>query len=95
VVSFFGLSATLYLISVVILVQKKSIMNKSMVWFSVSQLKIKTAQFILTQAGIENYIIDKTDSAHAGLFGEIELYVSEDQENTARKILLDEEIIST
>lgn len=65
-----------------------------MVWFSVSQLKIKTAQFILKEAGIESHVIDKTDSAHAGLFGEIELYVSENQEDTARKILLEEEIIS-
>jgi len=64
-----------------------------MVWFSVSQLKIKTAQFILSEAGIESHVIDKTDSAHAGLFGEIELYVSENQESEARQILLDEEII--
>lgn len=65
-----------------------------MVWFSVSQLKIKTAQFILSEAGITSHVIDKTDSAHAGLFGEIELYVAENEEDKARQILLDEEIIS-
>lgn len=65
-----------------------------MVWFSVSHLKIKTAQYILSEAGIESHTIDKTDSAHAGLFGEIELYVPEDQEDKARSILLEEEIIS-
>lgn len=69
-------------------------MTNSMVWFSVSHLKIKTAQFLLSEAGIESHTIDKTDSAHAGLFGEIELYVAEDKQQEAKDILISEEIIS-
>ncbi len=68
-------------------------MEKKMVWFSVSELKIMTARHILSQAGIENFIVDKKDSAHAGIFGDIELYVQEDDEEKARIILIQEEII--
>jgi len=69
-------------------------MNDSAVFFSISQIKIVTAQHLLSEAGIESHTINKMDSAHAGLFGEIELYVAKDNEETAREILTKAEIIS-
>ncbi len=63
------------------------------IFFSISQIKIKTAQHLLKEAGIESHSINKMDSAHAGLFGHIELYVSKDDEEAARKILEEAEIL--
>jgi len=64
-----------------------------MVFFSVSELKIKTAQHILKEADIVSFTIDKKDSAHAGLFGHIELYVEEDKEKAAHKLLVEANIL--
>lgn len=64
-----------------------------MVFFSVSEIKIKTAQHILKEAGIVSFTIDKKDSAHAGLFGDIELYVEEDSQKEAHKLLIEAEIL--
>lgn len=69
-------------------------MKDTAVFFSISQIKIVTAQHLLKEAGIESHSINKMDSAHAGLFGDIELYVEKDQEAEARKILTEAEIIS-
>lgn len=69
------------------------IMNEKRVMFSISQLKIITAKHVLKEAGIEAFSIDKLDSAHAGVFGDIELYVDADKADEARKILVDQEII--
>jgi len=68
-------------------------MKDSTVFFSVSQIKIMTAQHLLNEAGIENHTINKIDSAHAGVFGNIELYVSKKDEEAARVILFDAEIL--
>ncbi|MDG2449165.1 MAG: DUF2007 domain-containing protein [Saprospiraceae bacterium] len=68
-------------------------MEKQKVMFSVSHLKIKTAQHALELAGIPSFPVDKMDSAHAGLFGDIQLYVDEDHAVEARKILNEEEIL--
>lgn len=68
-------------------------MEKQKVMFSVSHLKIKTAQHVLELAGIPSFPVDKMDSAHAGLFGDIQLYVDEDHAVEARKILNEEEIL--
>ena len=62
-------------------------MDGKEIFFSVSQLKIKTAQFLLSEAGIASHVINKLDSAHAGLFGDIELYVDASNEEEARRIL--------
>ena len=64
-----------------------------MVCFSVSDIKIITAKHVLEQAGIKAFSINKKDSAHAGIFGTIELYVDKADGERARKILVDEEII--
>ena len=62
-------------------------MEEKRVMFSVSQIKILTAKHVLKEAGIEAFSIDKMDSAHAGVFGDIELYVDQAQAEEARKIL--------
>lgn len=66
-----------------------------MVFFAVSQLKIISARHILEEAGIKSFVLNKMDSAHAGAFGDIELYVSKEDQNRARHILLTEEIIES
>ncbi len=63
------------------------------VFFSISQIKIKTAQYLLKEAGIESHSINKLDSAHAGVFGHIELHVPKGDEEAARKILQESEIL--
>ncbi len=68
-------------------------MNESKVFFSVSQIKIMTAQHLLSEAGIISHKLDKMDSAHAGIFGDIELYVDKADEAAARKILIEAEIL--
>ncbi len=67
-------------------------MDKEMVMFTISQIKIKTAQHVLKAAGIESYTLDQSDSAHAGLFGDIKLYVHQDFADQAKSILIDESI---
>ncbi|MFT6337645.1 MAG: hypothetical protein ACI86M_002959 [Saprospiraceae bacterium] len=63
-------------------------MDTSLIYFSISDLKIVTARHILTEAGIESFTIDKKDSVYAGILGgKIELYVRKDQEGEAKKIL--------
>lgn len=64
-----------------------------MVMFSVSQLKIMTAQHVLKEAGIQSFVVDKMDSAHAGIFGEIELYVLKADQLEAKLILIENEIL--
>ncbi len=69
-------------------------MNTTTVMFSVSQLRIVSARHFLSEAGIESWTVNKMDSAHAGLFGDIELHVSTEDAIEARKILEKEEIIT-
>jgi len=68
-------------------------MDGSMVMFSVSELKIVTAQHVLREAGVESFVINKKDSAHAGIFGDIELYVAEADQALAKDVLEKEEIL--
>lgn len=68
-------------------------MKDSAVFFSISQIKIMTAQHLLTEADIKSHTLNKMDSAHAGLFGEIELYVDKSDEEKARKILEEAEVL--
>lgn len=68
-------------------------METDMILFSVSDIKIMTARHLLEEAGIKTFVIDKKDSAHAGIFGDIELYVSKVHQLKARNILIENEII--
>lgn len=68
-------------------------MDGSKVMFSVSELKIVTAQHVLSEAGIESFVINKKDSAYTGLLGEIELYVDKSDEVKAKQLLADAEVL--
>ncbi len=68
-------------------------MKEKRVMFTVSQIKIMTAKHVLNEAGIETFVLDQTDSAHAGIFGDINLYVDESQAIEARRILVEQEVI--
>lgn len=68
-------------------------MEKTRVMFTVSQIKIKTAQHVLEAAGIESFTLNQMDSAHVGLFGDIKLYVDEDRALEAKKILEDQDVL--
>ena len=72
---------------------KSDIMDKEKVMFTVSQLKLKTAQHVLELAGIPSFPLDQMDSAHAGIFGEIKLFVDKDHAEKAREILKQEEVL--
>lgn len=61
--------------------------------FSVSELKIVTAQHVLREAGIESHVLNKKDSAHAGIFGDIELYVDKEVAEKSRSILEEEGVL--
>lgn len=67
--------------------------DKPVVAFEVSELKIVTAQHVLKENGIESFVVNKKDSAHAGVFGTIQLFVEKGSEAEARTILINEEII--
>lgn len=67
---------------------KQNNMETTLIYFSISDLKIVTARHVLAESGIESFIIDKKDSVYAGILGgKIELYVRKDQGVEAKKIL--------
>lgn len=68
-------------------------MDESMIMFSVSEIKIVTAQHVLRELGIESFVINKKDSAHAGIFGDIELYVNKEDAEKAKQVLEREGVI--
>lgn len=68
-------------------------MTEQKVMFTISELKIMTAKHILEAAGIEAHSIDKRDTAHAALWGDIELYVDAARSKEARQLLWDEGIL--
>jgi len=68
-------------------------MESSTIFFSISQIKIMTAKHLLKEAGITAHSVDKMDSAHAGIFGDIELHVGKGDEEEARAILEKAEIL--
>lgn len=68
-------------------------MNKEMVMFTISHIKIKTAQYVLEEKGIKSFTLDQSDSAHAGLFGDIKLYVHQNLAEEAKSILQEEGVV--
>jgi len=68
-------------------------MEGSTIFFSISQIKIMTAKHLLEEAGIVAHTVDKMDSAHAGVFGDIELHVAKADEAKAKEILEEAEIL--
>ncbi|MEE9438421.1 MAG: DUF2007 domain-containing protein [Saprospiraceae bacterium] len=69
-------------------------METSLAFMNVSNLKIVTARHILTEAGIESFVINKQDTVYAGILGGvIELYVSKDEIEKAKQLLLENEML--
>ena len=65
-------------------------METTLIFFSISDLKITTARHVLAEAGIETFIIDKKDSVYAGILGgKVEVYVRKEDEAEANKILVE------
>ena len=65
-------------------------METTLIFFSISDLKITTARHVLAEAGIETFIIDKKDSVYAGILGgKVEVYVRKEDEEEANKILVE------
>lgn len=68
-------------------------METTLVFFSISDLKITTARHILAEAGIESFVIDKKDSVYAGILGgKIEVYVRKSDEVEADRVLRENEM---
>ena len=65
------------------------------VFFSVSPLKVQTAHHLLSEAGIPSHSINKLDTIHGQVFGHIEIYIYEEHEEEARKILEEAEILGS
>lgn len=68
-------------------------MDNKTVFISISHLKVMTGLHLLKEAGIAAHKIDKMDSAHAGLFGEIQIVVPQEDEAKAREILKEAEVL--
>ena len=68
-------------------------METESIFISVSQIKVMTALHLLEEAGISAHHINKMDSAHAGIFGEIQIIVNKEDEEKTREILIEAEII--
>lgn len=63
-------------------------METTLVFFSISEIKIASARHMLAEEQIESFTIDKKDSVYAGILGgKIELYVRKEDEANARKVL--------
>ena len=71
---------------------KKIIMEDQMVFFAVSRIKVMTALHLLKEVGIHAHTIDKMDSAHANIFGDIQIIVQKSDEERAKQILAEAEI---
>ncbi|MEM9546624.1 MAG: DUF2007 domain-containing protein [Bacteroidota bacterium] len=68
-------------------------METTLVFFSISELKITTARHYLSEAGIETFVIDKKDSAYAGILGgKIEVYVRQEDQERADQILRENDL---
>lgn len=63
------------------------------IYYSDSHLKVVTARNMLEEAGINTFVINKKDTAYAGVFGDIELHVSKEDAEKAREILVEAEIL--
>lgn len=68
-------------------------MDESRVMFSVSELKIITAQHVLKEAGIASFVLNKKDSAYTGILGDIELYVDKADADKAKVLLVENEVL--
>ena len=70
-----------------------STMDENRIMITVSPLREMTAKHILESAGIDAVSVNKLDSAHAGIFGEIQIYVPKDKAEEAKNLLKAEGIL--
>ena len=68
-------------------------MEKETVFISVSEIKVMTGMHLLQEAGINAHKINRMDSAHANIFGDIQIIVDSEDEEKAREILAEAEVI--
>ena len=68
-------------------------MDKEVIFFSKSNLKVVTAQHFLTEAGIESYVINRQDGAFNEAIGDIELHINKADAEKAKEILKQAEIL--
>ncbi len=70
-------------------------MDETMIYFTVSEIHIASARHLLEEAGIESFVINKKDTAYAGIIGDIELHVRLEDKEKATQILMDNGILDT
>ena len=68
-------------------------MENETVFIAVSEIKVNTALHLLKEAGINAHVINKMDTAHANLFGEIQIIVDKGDEEKTKQILKEAEVI--
>lgn len=68
-------------------------MKDKTVFLSISEIKVNTAVHLLKEAGVNAHIINKMDSAHVNLFGAIQIIVPKEDEEKAKQILTEAEIL--
>lgn len=66
--------------------------NWELVYRNSDLMKVKIAEDVLKQSGIESHILNKPDSV-LPMLGEAELYTPKEKAGSARKILADNKLI--
>ena len=69
-------------------------MDESRIAFAVSELKVIHAQHVLNEAGIGSFVLNKKDSAYAGILGDIQLFVDKADAEKAKAILEEAEVLN-
>lgn len=69
-------------------------MQTDRVMLTISELKIVSARHILTEAGIDSFVLNKTDSAYVGMWGNIQLLVPHDKADEAKRLLQEAELLN-
>lgn len=68
-------------------------MDRIKIMSTAHDIKLTTAQHLLGEAGIESFVVDKSDSAYVGLLETKELYVFADNREKALQILDEADVI--
>lgn len=66
---------------------KNKIMSKVRIFSTKSSVESMGLQNYFKEKNLYHEVIDKTDSSYASVFGDIEIYVNEDDEKKAQKLL--------
>lgn len=68
-------------------------MKNGTVFFAISEIKVMTAMHLLNAAGIHAQKFSTMDTAHANMFGDIQIIVAKEDETRAKAILEEAEIL--